>query len=383
MARCWRAQAGLVALLVLVGVTVAACKPQNRYVAPPPPQVSVAPPEQRAISRYVIGTGNLSAVNQVDLVARVQGYLQEIRYKDGAAVKKGDTLFVIEPLPYQVALQQAQADQAAKEAQAKQAEAEYARQSKLVLSDDTSRAKAEAAQYDRDAKRAAVTGAQAAVGTAAIQYSYTQVNAPFDGEVSAHLVSVGGVVGGTQPTKLATITQMDPIWVTFTLSEQDVLRVSAALRKRGITGVDISKVPIEIGLQTETGYPHEGRLDYVSPGLDPATGTITVRGVFANPQPRLLLPGYFARVRVPVERDVPALLVPEVALGADQLGRTLLVVNAEDVVELRHVAIGDADGDMREVTAGLKPADRVVVEGLQRAVPGQKVAPMVRTAAAR
>ncbi|HET9019506.1 MAG TPA: efflux RND transporter periplasmic adaptor subunit [Acetobacteraceae bacterium] len=378
--RAGRARSLAAPLAVLL--TLAGCKPQNRYVPPPPPQVGVATPEQRAITRYVFGTGNLSAVNQVDLFARVQGILQEIDYKDGALAKKGETLFVVEPAPYQAQLQQAQADQAGKEAQVKQNDAEYNRQLQLGAKDFASRSAVDTALANRDAARAAAASAQAATAQAAITYSYTRVTAPFNGVVSAHLADVGELVTGSPPTKLATITQMDPIWVTFTLSEQDVLRVRESLRRRGVTVVDLSKVPVEIGLQDETGYPHRGALDYVSPGLDPATGTITVRGIFANAD-RALLPGYFVRVRVPVEAGATALLVPETAIGADQLGRTVLVVDARNEVQLRHVQVGDAEGGMREITAGLQPGEHVVVDGLQRAAPGQKVAPVQRTAAAR
>ena len=169
--------------------------------------------------------------------------------------------------------------------------------------------------------------------------------------------------------------------MTFTLSEQDVLRVRGLLRKQGIvTRADLlnAKVPVEVGLQNETGFPHRGIIDYVAPGLDPSTGTITVRGVFTNDD-RALLPGMFARVRIPIESGVEALLVPDTAMGADQLGRTLLVVNADNVVGLRHVVVGETVGSLREVVSGLKPDDRVVIEGLQRAVPGQKVVPQVRT----
>ncbi len=369
------------AWLIAAGIALAGCKEQNRYVPPPPPQVGVAVPEQRDLTRYVTGTGNVSAVNQVDLMARVQGFLQQIGYRDGATVHKGDLLFVIEPQPYEAQLQQAQSDQAGKEAQAKQTDAEYNRQAQLGSRDFASRSNVDTALANRDAARAAVLGAQAATTQAAIQLSYTRVTAPFDGIVTAHLVSVGTLVGGTQPTKLATIMQLDPIWVTFTLSEQDVLRVRASLRRRGIAQVELAKVPVEIGLQDEAGFPHRGTLDYVAPALDPATGTISVRAVFDNAD-RVLLPGYFAHVRVPIERDPHVLMVPEVALGADQIGRTLLVVDAQDVVQLRHVTVGDTEAGLREITSGIAPGERIVVEGLQRAAPGQKVAPVLRTAAA-
>lgn len=378
--RC-RAACGALAMLLLAA-PLAACKDENRFVPPPPPQVGVAPPLKEKIDRFVFGTGNASAVNQVDLVARVVGFLQDIKYQDGQFVKKGDDLFIIEPLPYLSQLQQAQATVDSDTAQLKNAESEYARQAALGAKDFASQARVEDALTRRDTARSSLAGAQASVAISAIQYSYTRVTAPFEGVVSAHLQSVGELVGGTTPTKLATIVQLDPIWVTFTLSEQDVLRVRALMLKQGIVSrADLlkAKVPVEVGLQNETGFPHRGILDYVAPGLDPSTGTITVRGVFANTD-RVLLPGMFARARVPIESGVEALLVPDTAMGADQLGRTLLVVNADNVVELRHVVVGETVGSLREVVSGLEPDDRVVTEGLQRAVPGQKVVPQLRTA---
>ena len=371
-----------IALAAALTSPLAGCKPQNRYVPPPPPKVGVALPVQRPITRYITGTGNLSAVNQVDLVARIPGFLQEIDYTDGATVPAGQTLFVVEPRPYQLQLQQAQADIVGKQGQATQTKAEYDRQARLGVSNFASQSTIGTALANRDVAASALATARVAVETAQINLSYTQVKAPFDGLVSAHLVSVGELVGSGQPTKLATITQFDPIWVTFQLSEQEVLRVQQSMRKRGLTRKDFAKVPVEIGLQNETGYPRQGVLDYADPGLDPTTGTLNVRGVFTN-KDHQLLPGLFARVRVPIETGVPALLVPEDALGADQRGRTLLIVNAQNVVQLRHVTIGDPEGDMREITAGLKPDERLVVAGLQRAIPGEKVTPTPSPAAAR
>ena len=360
------------AACVLLGL--AGCKPTNRFEAPPAPKVVVAPPVQQKITRYVESTGNTAPVNQVDLVARVSGFLQDIGYKDGAKVTKGEMLFTIEPQPYFVKLQQAQASEAATAADLKQAEAEYYRQSQLGARDFASQSAVDQALAKQDSTRANLSGAKANVEQAAIEYTYTRVNAPFDGVATTHLVSVGEYVGGTTPTKLATVIQMDPIWVNFTLSEQDVLRIRDSLRKRNIKIDPVGVVPVEIGLQNETGYPHAGLIDYVAPQIDASTGTLAVRGALKNADYQLL-PGYFVRVRVPIERDVEAMLVPDVALGSDQLGRYLLVVNDKNVVEQRRVTISDLVGDMRVIESGLKPGERVIVTGLQRAVPGQTVVP--------
>ena len=355
---------------------VAGCKRQNAYVAPPPPQVQVAHPLQQAVTPYLEVTGNTVAYNQVDLVARVSGFLQEIRYKDGTGARRGDTLFVIEPAPYQAKLQQAEAALASAQANATQTDAEYNRQAEMAKGQlAASQSAVDQARAARDSNRATVLSDQAGVTLAATNLAYTQVNAPFDGVVTAHLVSVGELVGQSAPTKLATIVQLDPIYVTFNVSEQDVLRVRAGLRERGLTVADLGKVPVEIGLMTEQGYPHAGTLDYTAPEVDPQTGTLTVRGVFPNAN-RALLPGYFVRVRVPEAMSAgQALLVPETALGADQSGRYLLVVDKDDVVQQRTVTTGQQYGTLRVIASGLKPDDNVVISGLERAIPGARVAP--------
>lgn len=359
----------------VLGTTLAAsgCKPENKFAPPPPPKVVVAPAAQQKITRYVEATGTLAPVNQVDLVARVAGFLQEIGYRDGAMVKQGDKLFVVEPRPYLNQLQEAQATQAASEAQLKQAEAEYVRQSTLGKQDFASQSVVDQALAKRDAARATLMQAQASAENAAIQYTYTQVNAPFAGKVSAHLVSVGEYVGGATPTKLATIVQLDPIWVNFSLSEQDVLRIREAIAKRGGPRVDpVGTVPVEVGLQTETGYAHAGLIDYVAPAINTATGTLALRGQLKNADFNLL-PGYFARVRVPLARDVEALLIPDIAIGTDQLGRYVMLVNDQGTVEQRRITVSDTTDGNTVVETGLKPGEKVIISGMQRAVPGQKV----------
>jgi RND family efflux transporter MFP subunit len=174
---------------------------------------------------------------------------------------------------------------------------------------------------------------------------------------------------------------LDPIYVNFNVNEQDVLRIRADALKRGLTWDDLKQVPVEVGLQTETGYPHKGKLDYAAPTINQSTGTLAVRGVLPNPD-RVLLPGYYVRVRVPSAQQQDALLVPDVALGSDQAGRYVLVVNGDNVVEQRKVQTGPLEGDLRVIESGLKSDDRVVIAGLLRAIPGQKVDPQVQKAEA-
>ncbi|APG09164.1 MULTISPECIES: efflux RND transporter periplasmic adaptor subunit [Bradyrhizobium] len=355
-------------------VALAGCEDKNTFVAPPPPKVDVATPVQRAVTRYVEATGNTAPVKSVDLVARVQGFLQSIDYQDGSFVKQGTQLFLIEPETYKLKLEQAQAAEVGAQATLKQAEADFKRQVDLVQRQAVSQATLDTSTSTRDNAQASLQQAQVNTRLAEVNYGYTKVSAPFDGIVSAHLVSIGELVGVSSPTQLATIVALDPIWVNFTVSEQDVLRIRAEAARRGLTVADLKQLPIQVGLQTETGYPHEGHLDYVSPTLNTSTGTLAVRGVLPNGK-RALLPGYFVRVRVPFDQDKNALLVPDTALGSDQGGRYLLVVNSDNIVEQRKVQIGQVDNGLRVIESGLKPDDRVVIAGLLRVIPGQKIDP--------
>jgi RND family efflux transporter MFP subunit len=350
---------------------------QNTFVPPPPPKVDVAPPIQKSITRYLDATGSTAPIKSVDLVARVQGFLQAINYQDGSFVKEGTTLFTIEPETYRLKVEQAQAAEAGAQASLKQAENDFKRQAELVQKQAVSQSTLDTSTSNRDNAQANLQQAQVNTRIAQVNYGYTNVSAPFDGVVTAHLVSIGELVGVASPTQLATIVALDPIYVNFNVNEQDVQRVRAEARRRGMTIEDLRQLPVEIGLQTETGYPHRGTLDYLSPLVNQSTGTLAVRGILKNPD-RVLLPGYFVRVRVPFEQKENALLVPDVALGSDQAGRYVLVVNAENVVEQRKVRIGPLEGDLRVIESGLKADDKVVVAGLLRAVPGQKVDPQLR-----
>jgi len=355
---------------------LSACE-QNSFVPPPPPKVEVAAPVQRSITRYLEATGNTAPIKNVDLVARVQGFLQSINYKDGTFVKEGTTLFTIEPETYKLKLEQAQSAEAGLQASMKQAEADFKRQSDLVQKQAVSQATLDTSTAARENAQANLQQAQVNTKIAAVNYGYTNVTAPFDGIVSAHLASIGELVGVSSPTQLANIVALDPIYVNFNVNEQDVLKIREEARRRGMTVDEIRQLPVEIGLQTESGFPHKGKLDYVSPTLNQSTGTLAVRGILPNPD-RTLLPGFFVRVRVPFDEQKNALLVPDVALGSDQAGRYVLVVNGENVVEQRKVQTGPLEGDLRVIESGLKGDDRVVTAGLLRAIPGQKVDPQVK-----
>ena len=352
------------------------CDDRNKYQPPPAAEVGIQTPQQRAVTLYLELTGNTSAFNKVDLMARVQGFLEKVGYKDGEVVAAGTTLFVIEQAPYETSLQIAEATQRQQEALLVQAEADLNRQTALIQRQVASEAKLDESRSKRDSTMAALEQAKGQVQQAKINLGYTEIKAPFAGVVTARLVDPGALVGAGGPTKLATIVQIQPIYVNFSVNEQQVLQIRDQLRSQGLTIKDLGPIPVEIGLQTETGFPHKGVIDYIAPDLDQSTGTLPVRARLDN-KDLVLLPGLFVRVRVPTQRDVQSLLVPDQALGNGQLGRYLLVVNDKNVVEQRPVEIGEVvDGGLRIIKGGLKPDDRVVVTGNQRAIPGNVVKPV-------
>ena len=367
----------------LSAFALAACGEKNEYVAPPPPKVTVTQPTQAPYTQYLETTGNTAAINSADLVARVPGFIDSIDYQDGARVKKGTLLFTIEPESYKLKLSQSKAAQASAEAALNQAKPAFDRQAQLLANGTSTQAQYDQALAAFVAAQSGLDQAKANTQLAQINYDYTQVSAPFDGIVTARQVSTGQYVGGTgAPTVLASIIQHEPIYVNFNVSEQDVLRVRAEMMRRGFKPEDLRTIPVEVGLQSETGYPHKGTLDYAAPSVNQGTGTLTVRAVLENSD-RALLPGYFVRVRVPTGQVDKAVFVPDVALGSDQGGRYVLVINKDNVVEQRKVEIGGVVDGKRLIESGLSPDDRVVVAGMLRAIPGQKVDPQTASSAAR
>jgi RND family efflux transporter MFP subunit len=368
-----RANAAAVAAS-FTALLLSSCGQGNQHVEPPPPKVTVVTPAQQQIHRYLEATGNTAAVNSTDLVARVPGFVQQIFHDDGNQVAMGTLLYTIEPEPYQVKLEQAKAAEFGAEATLKQAETAYQRMADLLSRQTASQAQYDQAIATRDSAKASLDQARANTKLAQLNYDYTQVTAPFAGIVTARQVSLGQYVGGSAtPTVLASIVQHDPIYVNFSISEQDALRVRAELMRRGVTFSDLKTVTVEFGLQSETGYPHKGTIDYVAPTINQTTGTLSGRAIFNNNN-RVLLPGYFVRVRIPgPERNV--LLIPDVALGSDQGGRYVLVASKDNVVEQRKVEIGPRVDTLRVIESGITVEDRVIVGGLLRAIPGQKVDP--------
>jgi len=365
---------------VALAALLAGCKPENKFQPPPPAEVAVGVPVKQDVAPFEVLTGNTVAFATVDLVARVEGFLTSQNYVDGSEAKKDQQLFGIEQTMYKAKVKEAEAQLDGAKALLAQAEAEFTRQETLLRQNVSAQATFDQAKAKRDNARANVENAEGNLTIAQTNLGYTTVSAPFDGVVSKHLVSVGELVGATSATKLATIVQLDPMYVTFNMSEQDVLQIRQNLKERRLDVEELSKIPLEIGLMNEEGFPHKGFLNYVSPELDATTGTILVRGLFKNPT-RALIPGFFVRVKVPQGLGATAsLLVPNRVIGEDQAGKYLLTVNKDNVVVQTRITTGQllANG-LRVIPSGLKPDDQVVLSTNGAAIPGAKVVPKVTT----
>jgi membrane fusion protein, multidrug efflux system len=368
---------GFTVLAAIVALALAGCsESRNAYVPPPPPKVVVTQPVQKPVTLYLELTGNTAPFRTVQLVARVQGYLETIDYKDGTAVTKGTQLFGIERDVYQAQLDQAMAQLAHDQAVLKGAQVDLARYQQLAKTNAIPQQQMQDQQYLVEQNEATVKLDQANVETATINLGFTRVLAPFDGVVTNHLVDLGALVGVSGPTTLATIIQSDPLYAYFNASEPQVLAIRRNRAERGesLRTTDLPDIPVEIGLQDEEGYPHKGQLDYASPQVDTATGTVTGRALFAN-KDHALLPGLFVRVRLPIGHQDKALLTRSDAIGASQEGSYVLVVGADNVVQRKIVKTGQRQGQLQIMESGLDPGDWVVTEGTQRAFPGAKVAP--------
>jgi len=375
------ALAPLAMLLVIAGVT-AACEEKNTYVPPPPPKVTVAKPVQKPVTDYLEFTGNIAAVQTVELRARVEGYLEQVLFQDGDLVKKGQLLFQIEQAPYIAAVDAAKADLARAQAAFKQAKLTAERRRTAGRSGAISKQQVDEAEAIQEGQAAEVLAKKAALETAELNLGYTKVYSPFDGRIGRRLVDPGNLVGAGEQTLLAEVNQIEPVYVYFTINERTLLPIMQKRRNPdpGTEGQRKTQ-PLFLGLATDEDYPYEGYMDFAAITLDPNTGTLQLRGVFKNPD-RKLLPGLFAKIRAPVSKDENAMLVPQQAVGFDQQGEYVMVVGQDNTVERRSVEQGPISDGMRVITKGLKGDEQVIVKGLLRAIPGRKVTPETEQASA-
>jgi len=370
---------GMQTLLALLGACTilgAGCTEPNQYQPPPPPSVKVAKPLVRTVTDYLEETGTTEAVDRVEVRARVKGFLEKVQFEEGGDVKKGDVLYVIEQREYKAKADAAQAELDAMQVRLDRAEIEYKRQQKLFAEKATAEVKVVLAKAQRDAALAGVAASRAALDLAKLDLEYTTVRAPISGRIGKTLVKAGNLVGDTGATHLTTIIRYDPIYVNFSVNERALLEAISRHGSDRTGRKDRDKKALVLFLQraTDTRFPFEGRFDYADLTVDQSTGTFMVRGLFANPD-RKIIPGLFVRVRMPIGVHKNSILVPEAAMAADQAGRFVLVVNSKNVVERRNITIGSKQGTLVVVKSGLKPNERVVVAGIQRARPGSKVVP--------
>jgi RND family efflux transporter MFP subunit len=367
-----RALAAMLSLAILA--VSAGCGEKTAFTPPPPPKVTVSQPVTQPVTDYLEFTGNTQAINTVQLKARVEGYLEKVFFKDGDRVQKGQLLFLIQPNTYEAKLKQAEAEILSQKAKLFHAKTEYARYTKLVAQKAAAQTDVDNWLYQRDAAQAAVMSAEAQRDLARLNLSYTKVTSPFDGRIDRRLKDPGNLVGAGEATLLANVDQIDPLYVYFTMNERDLLDVTQET-KESVGAIIRKDIPLYLGLANEKDYPHKGYLDFASISLNPTTGTLTLRGVFPNPK-GMMLPGLFARLRVPVTQKPSALLVPTVAIGFDQLGPYLLTVDDKNVVQRRGVKLGPEVKDLTVITEGLKDKEWVITNGLLMAIPGKQVTPV-------
>jgi len=356
---------------------LAGCKPQVPP-PPPPPEVTVAVPVEREVVLYREFTGTTKSIEQVDVMARVRGFLKEQHFEDGASVDEGDPLFTIEPDEFEAQLAQRTAELEAAQADVKFAESELARANELMRRGAITQAELEIKTADRDKAKAAVNLALAAKSEAELQLSYTNVVAPISGRTGRGLPDVGSLVGPNDNALLTTIAKFDPIYAYFQLSEIELLEIMRDYRSADKTQEELEARDYPeamLGTADTTDFSYEGKIDFVNNRVDPETGTLEVRGIFPNPA-KVLVPGMFVRIRVPYRARENALLVEERALGTDLGGKYLLVLGKDNVVEQRFVTIGPRVDQLRVIDEGIQPSEQYVVVGLLRARPGLPVTPV-------
>jgi membrane fusion protein, multidrug efflux system len=377
--RTWRTAAiGVVTLLAafLAWFALAPHKANQAAAVPTPAlPVTVSPPLQRSVDSRAGFLGQFSAIDRVELRAQVGGTLTEIHFKDGDIVRKGDLLFVIDPRPYEIKLEQAKAALATANARVALANNQLFRAQSLKHNEFATQETVDQRTNDQDASVAAVEDAKARVRDAELDLEYCRVQAPFTGRIGARQVSIGGLIAGsraaTSPTTLlATLVSLDPLYLDFDMSESDFLTFS---RERAQTPGPLAN-KVLIALSDESKFSREGMLDFIDNALDRSSGTIHARATVPNPG-LFLAPGQFARLRVAIAPPTPVYLLPDAAVVPDQSQHLVMTVGNDGTVKPKIVTTGELRGGLRVIRSGLDATDRVVIDGLVRAIPGAKVAP--------
>jgi RND family efflux transporter MFP subunit len=374
-------------LLLAIGAIAAgrsylSAPPPAAAAAPPPPEVTVSVPLRYKLASWTSFTGQFSAVDRVELRAQVSGYLTEIHFTDGQIVKKGDLLFVIDPRPYEIALQQAQAGLQTAQSALDLANQQLARTAELKRSDFASGETMDQRVQGQRGALAALEQAKAAVRSAQLNLEFTHITAPLSGRISEHRVSIGNLIGGGQAggttTLLTTIVSLDPIHLDFDMSEADYL-VYQRYVQAAHAGHEVDR-SVEASLSDEQTWKHRGTLDFVDNELNRSSGTIHARASLPN-KDLLIAPGQFARLRLPTSDDVDVLLIPDSAISSDQSRKVVMTVSPDGAVVPKLVEVGTLDGDLRVIKSGIGPDDRVIINGLMRSRPGSKVTPKPGTIA--
>jgi RND family efflux transporter MFP subunit len=382
-------RASIAALAAMLGLALAACDRIGQHAAappapPPPPQVTVARPVVKTVTDHDEFVGRFVAVDSVEMRARVSGQLESVHFTDGQYVKQGDLLFTIDRRPYQAALQQARANLAQAKANLAYATTDLARGKDLVGRNVISQQTYDQRVQAKAVAEANVAAQEAAVNQAAVNLDYTELRAPVTGRIGDRRVSpgnlvLGGVTGTT--TLLATIQSTDPIRFEFTADEGSYLRYRRMATGSPKSVNNAGEVPVKLKLLDEQIFSHPGHMDFVDNAIDTSSGTIRARAVFPNPD-GTLTPGMFGRIQVAAGPPAEALLVPDAAIGTEQVRKYVLVVDDKNVAQAKYVTLGPVIDGLRVVESGLQADDRVVVSGLMRARPGAKVTPEMSTAAA-
>jgi len=356
---------------------------QSAAAAPPPPAVTVAKPTKKLVSDYDEYVGRFVAVDFVEVRARVSGYLDKIHFTDGQIVKAGDPLFTIDRRPFQAALDQSKAAVEQAEANLAFATSDLERGRNLVRGTSITQQTLDQRVQTKRVAEATVAAQKAATRQAELDLEFTELTAPISGRIGDRRVSVGNLVtGGSNGTTtlLATIVSVDPIRFEFTMDEGSYLRYLNAAAKGQADSIDRGmRLPVSLKLLDENNFVHEGRIDFVDNVIDRSSGTIRGRAEFANPDGKLT-PGMFGRIRISAAPPAEALLVPDAAIGTEQVRKFVYAVGKDNVARPKYVTLGPVVDGLRVITAGLSPDDTVIVNGLMRVRPGSKVTPQQATA---